>query len=69
MPLFAFVSIMRSLTRLETKRTPELHRELLDALKSKQAARIKRAVRGHYANSYDGFLNSDVESLEDMLMK
>ena len=66
-PLFAFVSIMRGLTHKETQRTPELHRELLDALQSKQPARIRRAVRGHYANSYDSFLNSDSESLQEML--
>jgi DNA-binding GntR family transcriptional regulator len=67
--LFAFVSIMRSLRHTEIKATPALHRELLDALKSRQVARIRRAVRGHYANSYDGFLNSDVESLEEMLTR
>jgi DNA-binding GntR family transcriptional regulator len=68
-PLFAFVSIMRSLTHTESRRTPELHRELLDALKSKQPPRIRGAVRSHYANSYDGFLNSDAESLQEILSK
>lgn len=68
-PLFAFVSIMRSLTHIESQHTPQLHRELLAALRSKQATRIKRAVREHHANSYDSFLNSDAESLEEMLAK
>ncbi|MFN0120025.1 MAG: GntR family transcriptional regulator [Blastocatellia bacterium] len=65
--LFAFVSIMRSLCNTGIEFTAEQHRELLDALKSKKPARISRAVRGHFANSYDDFLNSDVESLEEML--
>jgi DNA-binding GntR family transcriptional regulator len=68
-PLFAFVSIMRSISHTGMTHTAAQHQELLDALKSKKAARISRAVRGHFANSYDGFLNSDVESLEAMLMK
>ncbi len=65
--LFAFVSIMRSVCDTGLEFTAEQHRVLLDALKSKKAARISRAVRGHFANSYDDFLNSDVESLEEMI--
>jgi DNA-binding GntR family transcriptional regulator len=67
--LFAFVSIMRSVRNTGLEITAEQHRELLDALKSKKAARISRTVRGHFANSYDDFLNSDVESLEEMLAR
>lgn len=66
-PLFAFVSIMRSISHTGMKQTAKEHQQVLDALKSKKAARISRAVRGHFANSYDGFLNSDVESLEAMM--
>lgn len=65
--LFAFVSIMRSVCNTGLELTAEQHRELLDALKSRKAARIKLAVRGHFANSYDDFLNSDVESLEELV--
>ncbi|MGH9844396.1 MAG: GntR family transcriptional regulator [Blastocatellia bacterium] len=65
--LFAFVSIMRSVCNTGMENAPEQHRELLDALKSKKAARISRAVRGHFANFYDDFLNSDVESLEELV--
>ena len=67
--LFAFVSIMRSVCHTGMELTADQHQELLDALKSRKAARISRAVRGHFANSYYDFLNSDVESLEEMIAR
>jgi DNA-binding GntR family transcriptional regulator len=65
--LFAFISIMRSVCNTRLEVTTEHHGELLDALKSKKPARISHAVRGHFVNSYDDFLNSDVVSLEEMI--
>lgn len=67
MPLFAFLSVLRS---TGTKILPDAvapHQDLLAALQSKKAARITRALREHVVGSYEGFLNSGAESLEMML--
>lgn len=67
MPLFAFISVLRS---TGTKMLPDAvapHQDLLAALQSKKAARIARALREHVVGSYEGFLNSGADSLEMML--
>jgi DNA-binding GntR family transcriptional regulator len=66
-PLFAFISILRSAGAAELKDVVAPHEDLLAALKSKKASRIKQAIREHIIGSYNGFLNSGVESLEEML--
>jgi DNA-binding GntR family transcriptional regulator len=66
-PLFAFISILRSVGAGELKDVVAPHEDLLAALRSKKASRIRRAVREHVIGSYNGFLNSGVESLEEML--
>jgi DNA-binding GntR family transcriptional regulator len=66
-PLFAFISILRSVGAEELKDVVAPHEDLLAALRSKNASRISRAVREHIIGSYSGFLNSGVESLEEML--
>src|SRR5262245_48311324 len=67
MPLFAFISILRSAGAAELKDVVAPHEDLLAALRSKKASRIRQAVREHIIGSYHGFLNSGVESLEEML--
>src|SRR5215813_7754461 len=66
-PLFAFISILRSAGAGELKDVVAPHEDLLAALRSKKASRIRQAVREHIIGSYNGFLNSGVESLEEML--
>ena len=66
-PLFAFISLLRSAGAEELKDIVAPHEDLLAALKSKKASRIKQAVREHIAGSYTGFLSSGAESLEEML--
>jgi DNA-binding GntR family transcriptional regulator len=67
-PLFAFISILRSAgVAAELKDVVAPHEDLLAALKSKKASRIRQAIREHIIGSYNGFLNSGVESLEEML--
>jgi DNA-binding GntR family transcriptional regulator len=66
-PLFAFISILRSAGAAELKDVVAPHEDLLAALRSKKASRIRQAVREHIIGSYNGFLNSGVESLEEML--
>jgi DNA-binding GntR family transcriptional regulator len=66
-PLFAFISILRSVGAEELKDVVAPHEDLLAALRSKKASRISQAVREHIIGSYNGFLNSGVESLEEML--
>jgi DNA-binding GntR family transcriptional regulator len=66
-PLFAFISILRSAGAAELKDVVAPHEDLLAALRSKKAARIRQAVHEHIIGSYKGFLNSGVESLEEML--
>ena len=66
-PLFAFISILRSAGAAELKDVVAPHEDLLAALKSKKAARIKQAVHEHIIGSYNGFLNSGASSLEEML--
>lgn len=67
MPLFAFISILRSTGSdiVEDKVAP--HEDLLTALKSKKSTVIKKALREHILDSYRGFIDSDVESLEMMM--
>jgi len=66
-PLFAFISILRSVGAGELRDVVAPHEDLLAALRSKKASRIRQAVREHIIGSYNGFLNSGVESLEEML--
>jgi DNA-binding GntR family transcriptional regulator len=66
-PLFAFVSVLRSVGAQELKDIVAPHEDLLAALKSKKPARIRQAVRDHVIGSYNSFLSSGVESLEEML--
>ena len=66
-PLFAFISILRSVGAGELRDVVAPHEDLLAALRSKKASRIRQAVRDHIIGSYNGFLNSGVESLEEML--
>jgi DNA-binding GntR family transcriptional regulator len=66
-PLFAFISILRSAGAAELKDVVAPHEDPLAALRSKKASRIRQAVREHILGSYNGFLNSGVESLEEML--
>jgi DNA-binding GntR family transcriptional regulator len=66
-PLFAFISILRSAGAAELKDVVAPHEDLLAALRSKKASRIRQAVREHIIGSYKGFLTSGVESLEEML--
>jgi DNA-binding GntR family transcriptional regulator len=66
-PLFAFISILRSLGTAELKEIVAPHEDLLAALRSKRPSRIKQTVREHVIGSYNGFLNSGVGSLEEML--
>jgi DNA-binding GntR family transcriptional regulator len=66
-PLFAFISILRSAGAEELKDVVAPHEDLLAALRSKSASRIRQAVRKHIIGSYNGFLNSGVGSLEEML--
>jgi DNA-binding GntR family transcriptional regulator len=66
-PLFAFISILRSAGAEELKDVVAPHEDLLAALRSKRTSRIRQAVRKHIIGSYNGFLNSGVESLEEML--
>src|SRR5215475_6241275 len=66
-PLFAVISILRGVGAEELKDLVAPHEDLLDALRSKKRSRIKQAVRDHVIGSYNGFLNSGVESLEEML--
>jgi len=66
-PLFAFISILRSAGAAELKDVVAPHEDLLAALRSKKAPRIRQAIREHIIGSYNGFLNSGVGSLEEML--
>lgn len=66
-PLFAFISILRSAGAAELKDVVAPHEDLLGALRSKKATRIRQAIREHIIGSYNGFLNSGVGSLEEML--
>jgi DNA-binding GntR family transcriptional regulator len=69
MPLFAFISVLRS---TGTKLLPDAvapHEDLLAALKSKKPARIKKIIREHVVGSYAGFLKSGAESLEVILKR
>src|SRR5262245_45677450 len=66
-PLFAFISILRSVGAEELKDVVAPHEDLLAALRSKRSSRIRQAVRKHIIGSYNGFLTSGVESLEEML--
>ncbi len=67
MPLFAFISILRSVGAEELKDIVAPHEDLIAALRSKKTSQIRRAIREHVIGSYNGFLNSGVESLEKML--
>src|SRR5215813_11831779 len=66
-PLFAFISILRSVGAAELKDLVAPHEDLLAALRSKKTSRIRDAVRKHIIGSYNGFLNSGASSLEEML--
>jgi DNA-binding GntR family transcriptional regulator len=66
-PLFAFISILRSAGAAELKDVVAPHEDLLAALRSRKASRIRQAIREHIIGSYNGFLKSGVESLEEML--
>lgn len=66
-PLFAFISILRSTGTEELKDIVAPHEDLLTALKSKKPSQIKQAIREHVVGSYNGFLSSGAESLEEML--
>jgi len=67
MPLFAFISILRSLGTQRLKDMVSPHEDLIAALRSKKVSRIKRAIHEHVIDSYQGFLSSGAESLEEML--
>jgi DNA-binding GntR family transcriptional regulator len=43
------------------------HEDLIAALRSKKPSRIRQAIREHVIGSYNGFLNSGAESLEEMI--
>lgn len=66
-PLFALISILRSMGTEELKDIVAPHEDLLAALKSKKTSRIKQTIREHVIGSYQGFLDSGVESLEELL--
>ncbi len=67
MPLFAFISVLRSVGAEWLKDIVAPHEDLLAALESKKTSRIRQVVREHVIGSYNGFLNSGAESLEEML--
>jgi DNA-binding GntR family transcriptional regulator len=66
-PLFAFISILRSVGAEGLKDVVVPHEDLIAALRSKKPSRIRQAIREHVIGSYNGFLNSGAESLEEML--
>jgi DNA-binding GntR family transcriptional regulator len=68
-PLFAFISILRSTGTSKLKDLVAPHEDLLEALKSKNQARIKKVLHEHVIGSYADFLNSEAESLEEMLKR
>ncbi|MBO0721548.1 MAG: GntR family transcriptional regulator [Blastocatellia bacterium] len=67
MPLFAFISILRSTGASKLKDLVAPHEDLIESLKSKNQARIKKVLHEHIIGSYADFLNSEAESLEEML--
>src|SRR5262245_32077499 len=68
-PLFAFISILRSTGTSRLKDIVEPHEDLIEALKSKNQTRIKKVLHEHIIGSYADFLNSEAESLEEILNK
>lgn len=66
-PLFAFISFLRGGGGGKLKDIVAPHEDLLAALRSGKPSQIKQAVREHVAGSYNGFLESGVESLEQMI--
>jgi DNA-binding GntR family transcriptional regulator len=68
-PLFAFISILRSTGTSKLKDMVAPHEDLLEALKSKNQARIKKVLHEHIIGSYADFLNSEAESLEEILKR
>jgi GntR family transcriptional regulator, rspAB operon transcriptional repressor len=68
-PLFAFISILRSTGTNRLKDMVAPHEDLLEALKSKNQTRIKKVLHEHIIGSYAEFLNSEAESLEEILKR
>lgn len=60
-PLFAFVSVLRSASLDELKRTVCTHTPMLQALRRGDPREIQEAVRGVIGDSYQQFLNSGME--------
>jgi len=68
-PLFAFISILRSSKTSKLKDIVAPHEDLIEALKSKSQTRIKKVLHEHIIGSYADFLNSEAESLEELVKR
>ncbi|HKX33264.1 MAG TPA: GntR family transcriptional regulator [Blastocatellia bacterium] len=66
-PLFAFISMLRSVGAGRLKEAMPPHEDLLAALRSQQPSLIRQAVREHVMDSYHDFLDSGAESLEKVI--
>jgi DNA-binding GntR family transcriptional regulator len=60
-PLFAFVSLLRSRSSEKLADVTNAHEPIVSALRRKDESRIARAISGHFKNSYEDFLNSGVD--------
>ncbi len=66
LPLFAFIGLLRQ-AGLEERRPSDTHKPILEALRSGEADPITHAVRQHFKNSYNHFLESESENLQTLL--
>ncbi len=61
-PLFAFVSMRQSSNVTDLRRRVRSHEPILAALRSGQAAAVRKAIHGHLTTSYRQFLEGTVDA-------
>jgi DNA-binding GntR family transcriptional regulator len=68
-PLLAFVSLLRNGGTVKLKDVRSPHSEIIQALRSKKPALIRRVMQEHTTAAYTEFLYSENESLEALLTR
>lgn len=63
-PMFAFVTILRSISHEDLKPGVRAHEPIVEAITQNDPARIRTAMREHIDNSYQEYLDSDWETFE-----
>jgi DNA-binding GntR family transcriptional regulator len=65
-PLFAFLGVLQE-SGLVDLRTTKSHDALVEALRSRDEAAIRKAIRDHIEGSYGSFLESAAPSLDALV--